>query len=151
MPGLILLQDQLHEWVNMTGFLCALGSVCLIKSDRSAETQYCPVTEFIAHLLKLLVCNNDKFGPQIQKHVKEIVANELNPAIYPILFEQIKLDVDKFFEDVNGQVIVNEINTQYIENIIFIMKMIMENYKSEQGGEHLGQSTIEPLMLSIVR
>lgn len=49
------------------------------------------------------------------------------------------------------QVIVNEINTQYIENIIFIMKMILENYKSEEGGEHLGQATIEPLMLSIVR
>lgn len=61
-------------------------------------------TRFISHLLKLLVCNNDKFGPQIQKHVKELVANELNPAIYSILFEQIKLDVDKFFEDVNGQV-----------------------------------------------
>lgn len=49
------------------------------------------------------------------------------------------------------QVIVNEINTQYIENIIFIMKSIMENYNSELGGEHLGQATIEPLMLSIVR
>lgn len=31
------------------------------------------------------------------------------------------------------------------------MKNIMENYNSEQGGEHLGQATIEPLMLSIVR
>lgn len=50
------------------------------------------------------MCNNEKFGPQIQKHVKELVANELSPAIYPILFEQIKLDVDKFFEDQNGQV-----------------------------------------------
>ncbi|XP_067932348.1 neurofibromin-like [Watersipora subatra] len=145
------LEDQLHEWVNMTGFLCALGSVCLTKSDRSADTVYCPVTDFIGHLLKLLVCSNEKFGPQIQKHVKELVANELSPAIYPILFEQIKLDVDKFFEEVNGQVRVTEINTQYIENIIFIMKMIMEQYKSEQGGEHLGQATIEPLMLAIVR
>lgn len=47
--------------------------------------------------------------------------------------------------------IVNEINTQYMENVIFIMKMIMEQYKSEQGGEHLGQATIEPLMLAVVR
>ncbi|KAF6025159.1 Nf1 [Bugula neritina] len=134
------LDDQLHEWVNMTGFLLALGSVCLVKSERSSDTQYCPVTEFISHLLKLLVCNNDKFGPQIQTHVKDLVANELNPAIYPILFEQIKLDV-----------IVNEVNTQYIENVIFIMKVIMVQYKSDEGGEHLGQTTIEPLMLSIVR
>lgn len=49
------------------------------------------------------------------------------------------------------QVIVSDINTQYIENVIFIMKVIMENYDSEKGGEHLGQATIEPLMLAIVR
>lgn len=60
---------------------------------------------FIGHLLKLLVCNNDKFGHQIQRVVKDLVANELSPAIYPILFEQIKLDVDKFFEDSNNQVL----------------------------------------------
>ena len=59
---------------------------------------------FIGHLLKLLVCNNDKFGHQIQRVVKDLVANELSAAIYPILFEQIKLDVDKFFEDSNNQV-----------------------------------------------
>jgi len=46
---------------------------------------------------------------------------------------------------------VNEVNTQYIENVIFIMKVIMVQYKSDEGGEHLGQTTIEPLMLSIVR
>ena len=58
---------------------------------------------FIGHLLKLLMCNNEKFGPQIQKHVKELVGHELNPAIYAILFDQIKLFVDKFF-DQSGQV-----------------------------------------------
>ena len=58
---------------------------------------------FIGCLLKLLVCNNEKFGPQIQKHVKELVGHELNPHIYPILFDQIKIFVDKFF-DSSGQV-----------------------------------------------
>ena len=58
---------------------------------------------FIGNVLKLLVCNNEKFGPQIQKHVKELVGHELNPAIYPILFDQIKICVDKFF-DSSGQV-----------------------------------------------
>ena len=55
-------------------------------------------------LLKLLVCNNERFGQQIQKHVKELVGHELNPYIYPILFDQIKVFVDKFF-DSSGQVI----------------------------------------------
>lgn len=58
---------------------------------------------FIGHLLKLLMCNNEKFGPQIQKHVKELVGHELSAAIYAILFDQIKLFVDKFF-DQSGQV-----------------------------------------------
>lgn len=54
-------------------------------------------------MLKLLVCQNEKFGAQIQKHVKELVGHELNPALYPILFDQIKVCVDKFF-DPSGQV-----------------------------------------------
>ena len=29
LPILFIQQDQLNEWANMTGFLCALGSVCL--------------------------------------------------------------------------------------------------------------------------
>ena len=46
---------------------------------------------------------NEKFGAQIQKHVKELVGHELNPALYPSLFDQIKVCVDKFF-DATGQV-----------------------------------------------
>jgi neurofibromin 1 len=51
----------------------------------------------------LLVCNNEKFGAQIQKHVKELVGHEMSPALYPILFDQIKAIVEKFF-DQQGQV-----------------------------------------------
>ena len=79
-------------------FIC-----CFFYFADVGEAQYCPVTVFIGMLLKLLVCNNEKFGTQMQKHVKELVGHELNPAIYPILFEQIKLFVDKFF-DTSGQV-----------------------------------------------
>jgi neurofibromin 1 len=49
------------------------------------------------------VCPNEKFGAQIQKHVKELVGHEMSPALYPILFEQIKSIVEKFF-DASGQV-----------------------------------------------
>ena len=134
------------EWANMSGFLVALGGVCLQKkspaSSRSGDTgrgrvpgalqhsgcqdmQYCPVTQFLGHLLRLLVCPNEKFGPQIQKHVKELVGHEMSPSLYPILFDQIKIIVEKFF-DQSGQVIVNETNTQFIEHIIFITKNVME-------------------------
>jgi len=67
------------------------------------DIQYCPVTQFLGQLLRLLVCPNEKFGAQIQKHVKELVGHEMSPALYPILFERIKIIVEKFF-DASGQV-----------------------------------------------
>ncbi|XP_064619782.1 neurofibromin-like isoform X5 [Lineus longissimus] len=208
------LEDQLNEWANMTGFLCALGCVSLqnkphrasistcgsvdsrkssVLASCSSDTQYCPVTQesvraphehkvlvcsyqgiaqvpqlhpfqsvylqnsptnfigirFIGQLLKLLVCNNEKFGAHLQKHVKELVGHELNPTVYPILFDQIKVYMDKCFNTM-GQVNLNDTNTMFVENVIFIMKNILEN-KTEQPCEHLGVTSIEPLMLNIVR
>lgn len=165
------LEDQINEWANMTGFLCALGGVCLqrkspsksiaasllIDSTRKGSVlnsgqdslQYCPVTQFVSQVLKLLVCNNEKFGTQIQKHVKELVAHEISPTLYSILFEQIKVLVEKFF-DPQGQVILLDTSTQFIEHIIFIMKSVFEN-KLEHTTEHLGLTSIEQLMLAIVR
>ncbi|KAF5281228.1 hypothetical protein FQR65_LT14821 [Abscondita terminalis] len=182
------LDDQINEWANMTGFLCALGGVCLQRKSPSRPTlsasshsnlscstissmssgftesrkssvltnsnqeqrQYCPVTQFVDLLLRLLVCNNEKFGAQIQKHVKELVGHEMSSALYPILFEQIKTIVDKFF-DQHGQVVVSDVNTQFIEHIIFIMKNILDCGKNEQPSEHLGVTSIEGMMLGVVR
>lgn len=188
------LEDQINEWANMTGFLCALGGVCLqrkspsrpptamtthttshsslstmsstpslssaslsqdsrkssVLPNNSQDVQYCPVTQFVGLLLRLLVCNNEKFGAQIQKHVKELVGHEMSSALYPILFDQIKSIVEKFF-DQQGQVIVAEINTQFIEHIIIIMKNVLDNTKNEQPSEHLGVTSIEGMMLAIVR
>lgn len=182
------LEDQVAEWANMTGFLLALGGVCLQRKSPAAsgrhdfagrgrggppgitvlphsagqEGQYCPVTQFLGYLLRLLVCLNEKFGTQIQKHVKELVGHEMSPALYPILFDQIKIIVEKFF-DQSGQVIVIDTNTQFIEHIIFIMKNVLEagtsnnssnSSSSSKSGEHtenLGQTSIELMMLAIVR
>lgn len=101
-------------------------------------------------LLRLLVCNNDKFGPQIQKHVKELIGHEMAAALYPILFEQIKVIIDKFF-DQSGQVMVTDLNTQFIEHIIVILKNILDYTKNDQPSEHLGVTSIEGMMLQIVR
>nr|CAD7452027.1 unnamed protein product [Timema tahoe] len=171
------LEDQINEWANMTGFLSALGGVCLqrkspsrpglglglcptlvstldmrkcnVLTNSSQDVQYCPVTQFVGQLLRLLVCNNEKFGAQIQKHVKELVGHEMSPALYPILFDQIKAIVDKFF-DQQGQVIVSDINTQFIEHTIFIMKNVLDT-KTDHPAEHLGVTSIEGMMLAIVR
>lgn len=121
-------------------------------SQLQDNNQYCPVTSFVGHLLRLLLCANEKFGAQIQKHVKELVGHEMAPALYPILFDQIKALVEKFF-DHTGQVVVNDSHTQFIEHVIFIMKNVLENSnnKNDQPSEHLGVTSIEGMMLAIVR
>ena len=124
------IEDVFHEWANMTGFLWALGSVWLPVKNRpgqhripagsrrtsmepvSSDLHYCPVTQFIGDCLKYLVCQNEKFGLKIQRHIQDLLGHELNPLCYPILFDQIKIQVDKFF-DANGQVICSEQNTQF--------------------------------------
>ncbi|XP_078599565.1 neurofibromin-like isoform X3 [Branchiostoma floridae x Branchiostoma japonicum] len=171
------LDDQLNEWINMTGFLCALGGVCLMDktntrrsiaipsdpsrkgsvyslyngSPQSEEEIYPPVSRFLAKLLNLLVCNSERAGLQIRTAVKDLLGLELHPALYPVLFNQIKSNVNKFF-DSTGQVrvTVTETNTLFVEQVISIMKNILEN-KSDQAYEHLGSASIENLMLGLVR
>ena len=109
------MQNSVTERVNHnTGYNFQLHSI-FFQDDLVTDVfklSCCCVYRFIGNLLKLLICNNEKFGPQIQKHVKELVGHELNSAIYPILFDQIKICVDKFF-DSSGQVSVGSIgNTE---------------------------------------
>ena len=153
------IEDVFHEWTNMTGFLCALGSVWLPVKNRlgqhgipadsrrtsmetgSSDLHYCPVTQFIGDCLKYLVCQNEKFGLQIQRHIPDLLGHELNPLCYPILFDQIKIQVDKFF-DFNGQVICSEPNTQFIDNVIVIMRSVFESKVQQANANVLeGPST----------
>lgn len=117
------------------------------------ELHYCPVTQFIGDLLKLLTCQNEKFGIQVQRHIQDLLGHELNTQCYPILFEQIKLIIDRFF-DLSGQVIVNDQNTLFIENVIFIMKSVFEsknNNETTSGENRLSTVSVESLMINIVR
>ena len=84
-------------------FISVSSSSAMLPHGSGQDLQYCPVTFFLGQLLKLLVCPNEKFGTQIQKYVKELVGHEISPALYPILFDQIKIIVEKFF-DSSGQV-----------------------------------------------
>ncbi|XP_058454714.1 neurofibromin isoform X6 [Malaya genurostris] len=133
-----------------------MGTLVSSIGGGSQDVQYCPVTQFIGQLLRLLVCNNEKFGPQIQKHVKELVGQEMSAQLYPILFDQIRAIVEKFF-DQQGQVVVTDINTQFIEHTIYIMKSVLDGRQSKDqndqpsNAEHLGVTSIENLMLAIVR
>uniref|UniRef100_A0A803SV01 Neurofibromin 1 n=1 Tax=Anolis carolinensis TaxID=28377 RepID=A0A803SV01_ANOCA len=166
--------DSLQEWINMTGFLCALGGVCLqyrgsvpfpsysppmgpvserkgsmismMSTDGNAET---PVSKFIDRLLSLMVCNHEKVGLQIRTNIKDLMGLELSPALYPTLFNKLKNTISKFF-DSQGQVLLNDTNTQFVEQTIAIMKNLLDNH-TEGSSEHLGQASIETMMLNLVR
>ncbi|XP_017855685.1 PREDICTED: neurofibromin isoform X1 [Drosophila arizonae] len=134
-------------------------SLSTIPPAPPQDVSYCAVTQFIGQLLRLLVCSNEKTGLHIQKHVKELVGEEMSTQLYPILFDQIRAIVEKFF-DQQGQVNVNvtDINTQFIEHTIFIMKSILDpkaskdpNNDQPSPSEHLGVTSIEGMMLGIVR
>lgn len=167
------LEEQVIEWANMTGFLCALAGVCLPHRSSTRPTsglasnsdvkkkyqdgltnsnqidQYSPVVHFVHDLLPLLVISNEKFGAQIQKHVKEYIGYEMSPALYPLLFDEIKSIVEKFF-DQHGQVISQNENTLFIEHTIFIIKNILDS-KLDRPSEYLGMTSIEGMILAIVR
>ncbi|XP_077995279.1 neurofibromin-like isoform X2 [Glandiceps talaboti] len=168
------LDDQICEWHNMTGFLCALGGVCLQQKRNSQKQTYpvylgpgmerkgsfmsttlmedqkpCPVSNFIKDLLKLLVVSNEKVGTAMRFNIKDLLGTELSPALYPILFDQIKDYIDTFFDN-TGQVIVTESNTMFIENVILMLKKVLE-IKTEEAAEHFGMVSIEVQMLALVR
>ncbi|XP_039197194.1 neurofibromin isoform X2 [Crotalus tigris] len=166
--------DSLQEWINMTGFLCALGGVCLqhrgntpfpsssppmgpvserkgsmismLSMDGNTET---PVSKFMDRLLSLMVCTHEKVGLQIRTNIKDLVGLELSPALYPTLFNKLKNIISKFF-DSQGQVLLNDTNTQFVEQTIAIMKNLLDNH-TEGSSEHLGQARIETMMLNLVR
>lgn len=48
------------------------------------------------------------------------------------------------------QVPINETNTQFVEQTIAIMKNLLDNH-TEGSSEHLGQASIENMMLNLVR
>ncbi|XP_069040598.1 neurofibromin isoform X5 [Lepisosteus oculatus] len=166
--------DSLQEWINMTGFLCALGGVCLqhrstpglatysppmgplnerkgsmISMGSSEGNVETPLSKFLDRLLSLMVCNHEKVGLQIRTNIKDLVGLELSPALYPMLFNKLKNSISRFF-DAQGPVPINDTNTQFVEQTIAIMKNLLDNH-TEGSSEHLGQASIETMMLNLVR
>uniref|UniRef100_A0A8C7UHW2 Neurofibromin n=1 Tax=Oncorhynchus mykiss TaxID=8022 RepID=A0A8C7UHW2_ONCMY len=162
-----------YEWINMTGFLCALGGVCLQQRSAPGLATYSPpmgplserkgsmismgscegntetpLGRFLDRLLSLMVCSHEK-GVQIRTNVKDLVGLELSPALYPMLFNKLKNGISRFF-DAQGPVPINDTNTQFVEQTIAIMKNLLDNH-TEGSSEHLGQASIETMMLNLVR
>uniref|UniRef100_A0A8C2WU17 Neurofibromin n=1 Tax=Cyclopterus lumpus TaxID=8103 RepID=A0A8C2WU17_CYCLU len=164
-----------QEWINMTGFLCALGGVCLQQRSTPGPATYSPpmgpmserkhsmisfgtcdvsnpvtpVSRFLDRLLALLVCGHDRVGLHVRTNVKDLLGLELSPALYPMLFNKLRNSIGKFF-DTQGPVPINDTNTQFVEQTIAIMKNLLDNH-TDGSSEHLGQASIETMMLNLVR
>uniref|UniRef100_A0A8C8CSQ6 Neurofibromin n=1 Tax=Oncorhynchus tshawytscha TaxID=74940 RepID=A0A8C8CSQ6_ONCTS len=162
---------QVKEWINMTGFLCALGGVCLSQRSKPcgpaaysppmgpmSERKYSmvsvgscdtPLGRFLDRLLALLVCGHERVGLHVRTNVKELLGLELSPVLYHMLFNKLRNSIGRFF-DTQGPVPINDTNTQFVEQTIAIMKNLLDNH-AEGSSEHLGQASIETMMLNLVR
>uniref|UniRef100_A0A672MNZ6 Neurofibromin 1 n=2 Tax=Sinocyclocheilus grahami TaxID=75366 RepID=A0A672MNZ6_SINGR len=163
-----------QEWINMTGFLCALGGVCLHQRSTPSLGTYSPpmgplterkgsmismgscevnsetsLNRFLDRLLGLMVCTHEKVGVQIRTNVKDLVGLELSPALYPMLFTKLRNSIGRFFET-QGPVPITDTNTLFVEQTIAIMKNLLDSH-TEGSSEHLGQASIETMMLNLVR
>uniref|UniRef100_A0AAQ6AHH6 Neurofibromin n=1 Tax=Amphiprion ocellaris TaxID=80972 RepID=A0AAQ6AHH6_AMPOC len=176
LPGVVSLSLSVsvsppqQEWINMTGFLCALGGVCLQQRSTPGPATYSPpmgpmserkhsmismgpssnetpVSRFLDRLLSLLVCGHDRVGLHVRTNVKDLLGLELSPVLYPMLFNKLRNSIGKFF-DTQGP--VSATNTQFVEQTIAIMKNLLDNH-TEGSSEHLGQASIETMMLNLVR
>uniref|UniRef100_A0A672PGP8 Neurofibromin 1 n=1 Tax=Sinocyclocheilus grahami TaxID=75366 RepID=A0A672PGP8_SINGR len=163
-----------QEWINMTGFLCALGGVCLQQRSTPSLGTYSPpmgplterkgsmismgscevnsetsLNRFLDRLLGLMVCTHEKVGVQIRTNIKDLVGLELSPALYPMLFTKLRNSIGRFFET-QGPVPITDTNTLFVEQTIAIMKNLLDSH-TEGSSEHLGQASIETMMLNLVR
>ncbi|VDP28185.1 unnamed protein product [Schistosoma mattheei] len=202
------IEDVLNEWANMTGFLCALGSVALnippLPQGSSSLSSQTASSGYSCHLLDHV---HQHFDPNclranyfLQSHrtnfskstndvdqtdeshkchsfhgacLSELTAarrlslvqSSLNQdnQFSPVAHNEVHLNyvsalpgsVIKNQKSRQGQqqVVVTETNTLFIENVIFIMRSILDKRTKsvDRLSDHLELVSIESLMLNIVR
>ncbi|KAK7882743.1 hypothetical protein WMY93_028917 [Mugilogobius chulae] len=145
-PPMGPMSERKHSMISMG--LCD-GSIGLGSSCSSSASSESPVSRFLDRLLALLVCGHDRVGLHVRTNVKDLLGLELSPALYPMLFNKLRNSIGKFF-DTQGPVPINDTNTQFVEQTIAIMKNLLDNH-TEGSSEHLGQASIETMMLNLVR
>ncbi|XP_046839575.1 neurofibromin-like isoform X2 [Xenia sp. Carnegie-2017] len=161
-------EGYINEWNYMTGFLCSLGAVCFkenpelsrrISRCRSSISKMASlptvspeletVKSFVGELLQLSVCSNDHVGTKIRVIIKDLIGQELSSAMYNTLFIEIRKTIEGFFTPA-GQAILHELNTCFVDQVIAIMKHILEN-KNCVSVDCFKMEIIEPIIVTIIR
>ena len=128
-------EAETTEWHNYTGFLSALGGVCVFASQssaagrngflaqQSAESNYQALVEkFLSEMVDLLVCDS----VYVREIVKETLGADLSPRLYTILFQYLETIVKKFFDSTSGHALCTERHTLFVEQAISVLKLILD-------------------------
>ncbi|KAI8647143.1 hypothetical protein BD408DRAFT_358792 [Parasitella parasitica] len=134
--------DRSSEWQNYAGFLAALGGVCLMtESSVSPSTRLRPndspsyskhilapvesvtmVDKFVMDMVDLLACDN----LIVREWVREILGNDLSPALYHIMFRHLENTLTKCFGPDNSDPICNPRYTLFVEQAISVLKQVLD-------------------------
>ncbi|KAJ1927924.1 Ras GTPase activating protein ira2 [Tieghemiomyces parasiticus] len=122
------------EWQNYTGFLCALGGVCLQGSGVDAggpSPMAAPTTSgvdppqmlhrFMQELVDLLVCDN----VLVRETIKDILGSDLSPALFALLLSHLQRVVNRFVTP-EGDIQCTDHCTLFVGQAISVVKMILE-------------------------
>ncbi|RKP38437.1 hypothetical protein BJ085DRAFT_18762 [Dimargaris cristalligena] len=135
------------EWPNYTGFLCALGGVCLqgsgveanpVASSASAlasNTSLAAVSNmatgqvdapqmlnrFMQELVDLLVSDNIL----VRETIKDILGTDLSPALFALLLSHLQKVVNRFVMP-DGDIQCTDHCTLFVGQAISVVKMILE-------------------------
>ncbi|KAL7311910.1 Ras GTPase activating protein ira2 [Mucor circinelloides] len=148
--------DRSSEWQNYAGFLAALGGVCLMTEASSSTTSITSssvppspsssvrsrptdspnynkhisapiesatmVDKFIMDMVDLLACDN----LIVREWVREILGNDLSPALYHIMFRHLENTLMKCFGPDNNDPICGPRYTLFVEQAISVLKQVLD-------------------------
>lgn len=155
------LEIYISEWSKMTGFLCSLGGICcwkknnlskgdqLSRQNSKSTLEDSHMNRFLSELLTLLVCVNEHTSLQIISAVKESLGFDLSIPLYPSFFALCKATTSCFFDE-NGQVRQDSSSTLYVEQLIYVIRCILENKSDEVAGV-LVSFDVEDVLLAMLK
>lgn len=135
---------------SITGFLCSLGGVCLMGQTTGDQSPLRNVRRFVKRLLELLRCDLPDVGPEVRAMVKEGLGQELNPTMYPVLFEEMNQFLERsLVKKDSSTAVASASNTLLVDQAIVVTRMCLES-KIDSAASYLPRVDIESLVLSFV-
>ncbi|KAG1177602.1 hypothetical protein G6F70_005649 [Rhizopus microsporus] len=137
-------EERAAEWQNYAGFLAALGGVCLMTAQNeeflnsqissssgtvhSSGIRYVPesavlVDKFLVEMVDLLACDN----LLVREWVREILGNDLSPALYHTMFRCLEDTLTQCFSQANkNEPICEPRYTLFVEQAISVLKLVLD-------------------------